>query len=686
MSDSNEIEIVVRGRDDSGTALAAADAKAKKFKGDVERMLNELNAKKLRIDADVIAAEQKLTKLREQAKTATGDAKIKIDADIAAADAKLKVMRDQADDLAKRQTVIRVQVDADIAAAQQKLADLKTAAADAAGDVKVKADADVTAAEAKLADLQRLADRIDGKTVNIDADVDKAKAESGLHQLEDAASKSGMASSASFSRNFSSGLMPGLIAAGALLSGPLIAAVAGAITAGGVVGVAGLGGYLQKGDPAVEKAGTSLGRTFVNGFEQASAGLAGPVAHALDMVKAGLVRDLPQIRKAFDTVGQFIAPLTEGFIGLAHNALPGFVHMLQAAGPVIDVIAKNLPVLGSEIGNLLATFGNLGPEVAMALDDVMAVVIGLIEVFRRVAIAGAGMTDIFHGDVSKGLKLLQDALDPTKVAADGVTGSSADLARSFTNLDGAAKAVKKSMRQLADELLEQRADQRGYEAAIDAATEALKRNGRTLNVHTAKGRENQAALDDIASSALRWRDAVAKAGGSQAAQNRILETARDRLMKTARQMGLTAGQARNLANALLGIPRSITVTVTTRYRQDRQSTYNQQVPYSARNAQAHGGIVGGVGRAAEGGPRNGWTDLAEQGRELVEIPAGAGPVALPAGSRVWSNPDTERMLAGAGRAGAGLVQLNVYAPIGSQSQLEDWLQQAVNNLKRKGRL
>jgi len=32
------------------------------------------------------------------------------------------------------------------------------------------------------------------------------------------------------------------------------------------------------------------------------------------------------------------------------------------------------------------------------------------------------------------------------------------------------------------------------------------------------------------------------------------------------------------------------------------------------------------------------------------------------------------------------VALNVYAPIGSQAQLEDWLQRGVTNLQRKGRL
>src|SRR5690606_3240403 len=55
---------------------------------------------------------------------------------------------------------------------------------------------------------------------------------------------------------------------------------------------------------------------------------------------------------------------------------------------------------------------------------------------------------------------------------------------------------------------------------------------------------------------------------------------------------------------------------------------------------AHGGISG----AANGGLRSRLTMVGEHGRELLE---------LPPGTRVHSNPDTERMLAKGGRGGVG---------------------------------
>jgi hypothetical protein len=613
---SNDIEIVVRGRDDSATAFASADAKAKKFKADLARTIDELNAKKLKIDADVVAAEQKLARLREQAKTATGDVKVKVDADIAAGEAKLKVMHAQAKDL-------------------------------------------------------------DGEVVRLRVEVDKTGADGGLHQLGEDAAKSGMESSASFSRNFKAGLMPGLIITGAVLAGPLTAAVAGAITAGGVAGMAGLGGYLQKDNPVVADAGASLGRVFVNGLRRASAGMAGPLAAGMNILKAGFVRDLPQIRAAFDAVAGAVAPLARALAETAHNALPGFVAMLEKSGPVIDAVAENLPMLGAELGNLFATFADIAPEAGQAIEDLLVVIMGLVEAFRRLSLAGAGTVDILHGDLAEGLDLMGRALTDGVDVTDGMAASTGKLTGEFKGLDSSTQQVKKSLQALASEMLQQRADVRGYEAAVDAASEALKENGRTLNVHTAKGRDNQAALDDIASSAMRWRESVQKAGGSTAAQNRILAQAQGQLTATGRRFGMTRAQAEAYARAVLGIPRRVdtTVVITEQYRAARRSTFSQQVPRAARAA---GGIVGGpVGHAADGGIRGGLTEVAEQGRELIEVPGGAGAMALPPGSRVWSNPDSERMLAGASTGRGGGVARVELAVTGADREFAEFLRRVL---------
>lgn len=80
--------------------------------------------------------------------------------------------------------------------------------------------------------------------------------------------------------------------------------------------------------------------------------------------------------------------------------------------------------------------------------------------------------------------------------------------------------------------------------------------------------------------------------------------------------------------------------------------------------QAHGGIVG----AAGGGPRSRLTMVGEHGRELVD---------LPPGSRVRSNPDTERLLAGAGAGGTVVLEVR-----SGGSKLDDLLVEVLRKAVR----
>jgi hypothetical protein len=77
----------------------------------------------------------------------------------------------------------------------------------------------------------------------------------------------------------------------------------------------------------------------------------------------------------------------------------------------------------------------------------------------------------------------------------------------------------------------------------------------------------------------------------------------------------------------------------------------------------HGGVVG----AQSGGPRSGWTMVGEHGRELVQ---------LAPGSRVVSNPDTERMLSGGGQGGGVTVQLEWVGGSGGDEFLS-WLRNSI---------
>jgi hypothetical protein len=199
------------------------------------------------------------------------------------------------------------------------------------------------------------------------------------------------------------------------------------------------------------------------------------------------------------------------------------------------------------------------------------------------------------------------------------------------------------------QLLMMRSDARGFEAAIDNASDSLKRNGRTLDIHTAKGRANQEALDQIASTTLAWRDASVKAGHSVKEQDKIMADGRSALIKTATQMGLTKAAARRLADEILGIPtvKNIDIHIRTFGNLKEAMAAGRFNDNTSSGGRAHGGIVGAF---ASGGtvPRAGSILVGEQGPEILE--------GVPAGSRVRTAGETRQILSG---GGGGVTRLEI---------------------------
>lgn len=101
----------------------------------------------------------------------------------------------------------------------------------------------------------------------------------------------------------------------------------------------------------------------------------------------------------------------------------------------------------------------------------------------------------------------------------------------------------------------------GFEAAIDAASEAAKKNagalsmtGGQLNLSSQKARDAASALNDLAA---KTDDAAAKAresGSSWETVNGIYARGREQIIASARVMGLEKAQAESLAASILKIP------------------------------------------------------------------------------------------------------------------------------------
>lgn len=104
--------------------------------------------------------------------------------------------------------------------------------------------------------------------------------------------------------------------------------------------------------------------------------------------------------------------------------------------------------------------------------------------------------------------------------------------------------------------------QRGVQAAIDDATASLKENGRTLDQHTEKGRNNQAAIDAIATASQKQSEAYLNANASQKVITAGALEARAAYVQLAIKMGLPKAAAIALANEVIKIPDKKATEVT----------------------------------------------------------------------------------------------------------------------------
>ncbi|MCG5459621.1 hypothetical protein PSH03_005405 [Micromonospora sp. PSH03] len=370
------------------------------------------------------------------------------------------------------------------------------------------------------------------------------------------------------------------IVAGVIALGGAVAPLLGGVIAGAIVGGVGIGGVIggvaiAARHPAVKQEATYLATAFAQTMERAGSAFVPETMKALRKI-TNEVRSLDgDFQRIFAQAARYVEPLTDGVIGFVRNLLPGVESIIGKAGPVIDELASWGPRLGTLLSDVLTMFAENAHNGARALAmlwtifewgirilagsiDTLATTYGWFEKLGAVA----------TGNVSK-LAALSAAEVQSEQKTDGLGTSLQDVVSTlgaFTS--GATEAAKpvetlaQQMNRLADENLNARSSVRAAKEAVDNASAALKRNGATLDTNTAKGRANEAALDEIARSYRAASEATLKQTGSQQQANVVLDSGRAKFIALADKMGLSAGKAKQLADRLFGIPnvnRNVTV-------------------------------------------------------------------------------------------------------------------------------
>jgi TP901 family phage tail tape measure protein len=178
-----------------------------------------------------------------------------------------------------------------------------------------------------------------------------------------------------------------------------------------------------------------------------------------------------------------------------------------------------------------------------------------------------GLAGSMGGAVAENERLAA-ASKETGAAADETTpslaeqaGAMADAAVAGQDAADAAKALTDALDGLNGPTLDVNAATRDYQAALDAVEDQLKGAREkadgfswSLDVGTEAGRNNQAALDDVAKSAIDVAKAVYAADGDYGKFRGSLEGARQDLFNQARQFFDTEQQAWDYVDSVLAIP------------------------------------------------------------------------------------------------------------------------------------
>lgn len=338
---------------------------------------------------------------------------------------------------------------------------------------------------------------------------------------------------------------------------------------------------------------------------------------------AALAREAVMAEAAFVTAGGGVKGLSAAFgalstgakLGVTVAAIGGLVLLLDKLSssgkkaPDVDRMATalgNLAQTGKAGGELTAAFGKNLDDLSYAVGRVSGQASGMDkfnDTMNSIFTLGHGQSNSMKeakqdiDSVDKGLAQLvtsghadQASAALTKLAAAGVsiptdklddyeaalasTALQSDLTAASQGRFGKqaedTQADLKAQQDVADGLAQslQALDQVNqdaynsqtkFEDAISKATAALKTDGRTLDVHTEKGRDNRDALSALAAATDDYTANLTKQGKSWDVVDAAYERGYNSLVRAAISMGDSRKQADALANSLLHVPKDVKV-------------------------------------------------------------------------------------------------------------------------------
>lgn len=349
----------------------------------------------------------------------------------------------------------------------------------------------------------------------------------------------------------------------------LISALGSALSAGAGAGVLGAGIALAvKGDKGIQQAGAQMGKDFIGGLQRsATANFAGPVKQSLGILGDAGDRVVRKWDAAFKSLSGSVVPLTRDIITAGERINDSLTDAASESGPALKGLGGSVNLLADGVGDFIDTLSDGGPAAASNLRLIAGATADLVR------FSGTNlkvMSDLANSRWVTGplLPLLKARYDGAAESAE-LLGAVQTTVESSLNLisDTAAKSAKavadaamsydelaESMNKVSDAQQDLYGSEIAVQEALVETTASIKANGETIDIHTKKGRANRQALSDLAEVLGRDNDAYRAINGVSEKTTGHMEANRRAFIKAAEAAGYEAGEAKKLANRLLGIP------------------------------------------------------------------------------------------------------------------------------------
>jgi len=382
------------------------------------------------------------------------------------------------------------------------------------------------------------------------------------------------------------GLVPAIPSSGiagslqtALVTGAAAAAPAvGALMSAAVIGGAGAAGVagglaLVAKDERVQAAFKGFTSRLESDLQNAAVPFIDKTLDGIDQIEAALgTIDFDGI---FDQSSDFLGPLTDGLSEFIEEVGDGLETLIANGGPVIDALGEGLGTLGESLGSAMETIAGGSEDAGEALGDFFTVLGAGIEV---TAWAIRGLTELYGVvsyipskiiELQESLGLLDEGTESftarTAGAESGIDSFRAALEGEQEVLQSTTASIDQ-LRAAKEELTNTNRSLYGAEtdaaAAIAETNRQLKENGKGLSVNTEKGRENREALESLAGSLGGYYSQLVNVDGLTPAVVAKGDQLRASFIRSAQAAGYSAGEAKNLANQILGIPDSHDTKIT----------------------------------------------------------------------------------------------------------------------------